>query len=84
MRLDLRSDYEYRKSIFEILSLMIPSTFELFQCQMIATKIPHFASERKMAAKKLGFTLSKEKLIGGDDKKIYTDYYILNTTNLFD
>ncbi len=77
LRLDLRSDYEHEKNIFEILSLILPSTFELFDCQMIATKVPQFAFERKIAIERLGFTASKEKLIGSHDRKIYTDYYVL-------
>ena len=77
LRLDLRSDYEQEESIFEILSLIVPSVFELFNCQIIATKVPHFASERKLAIVRLGFVASEEKLIGGHDKKTYTDYYVL-------
>lgn len=77
LRLDLRSDYERRESIHEIMSLIVPPTFDLFACQMIATKIPPFAAERKAAAEQLGFALSKEKLIGGDDNKAYTDYFVL-------
>ena len=80
LRLDLRSDYERADSIFEILSLIVPPTFELFGCQMVATKVPPFASERKIAAEKLGFTLSEEALVGGDDGKLYKDYYVLQDT----
>ncbi len=77
LRLDLRSDYEQEKIILEILSLIMQSAFELFECEMIATKVPPFALERKLAVEQLGFTASREKLIGGHDGKIYTDYYIL-------
>ena len=35
------------------------------------------AAVRKAAAKKLGFTASKEKLIGKDDGIAYSDYYVL-------
>lgn len=77
LRLDLRSDYECEENIFEILSLITCPTFELFECSMIATKIPPFANERKMAAERLNFEESKEKLVGGDDKIEYTDYYVL-------
>lgn len=77
LRLDLRSDYEYEETICEILSLIIPSTFELFECQMIATKVPPFASGRKLAMTRLGFIASEKNLIGGHDRKIYTDYYVL-------
>ncbi|MDE5951003.1 MAG: GNAT family N-acetyltransferase [Acetatifactor sp.] len=77
LRLDLRSDYEYADRIQEILSLIVPPAFELFACQMIATKIPPFATQRKVAAEQLGFALSEEKLIGGDDNRVYTDYFVL-------
>ena len=80
LRLDLRSDYERAESIYEILSLIAPPTFELFGCQMIATKVPSFAAERKTAVEKLGFTLSEEALVGGDDGKLYKDYYVLQDT----
>lgn len=77
LRLDLRSSYERAESIFAILSLIVPPAFSLFQCQMVATKIPSFASQRKAAAEKLGFALSPETLVGGDDGKTYRDYYVL-------
>ena len=51
--------------------------FDLFECKMIATKVPAFASERKRAVEKMGFTLSEEALVGGHDGKIYKDYYVL-------
>lgn len=75
LRLDLRSDYEYEKNVSEILALIVPPAFELFDCQTVATKIPPFAHERRRAAEKSGFTRSEEPLIGGHDRKIYTDYY---------
>ena len=76
LRLDLRSDYEREQSIFEILSLIVPSVFELFQCRIIATQIPPLASARKLALTRFGFAASEEKLIG-HDQTIYTDYYVL-------
>ena len=76
LRLDLRSDYEREGNIFEILSLIIPSVFKLFKCEKIATKIPPFASERKLAIVRLGFVASEEKLIG-HDRTVYADYYVL-------
>ena len=78
LRLDLRSDYERTDAIREILSLIVPPAFELFGCRMVATKIPRAAVQRKAAAEQLGFTLSQEKLIGGDDGKAYTDYFVLH------
>lgn len=77
LRLDLRSDYETADSIREILSLIVPPAFDLFGCKMIATKIPPFAASRKAATEACGFTACEEKLIGGDDKREYGDYYIL-------
>lgn len=77
LRLDLGSDYERKEHIFEILSLIIHPAFELFDCRMIATKVPQFASERKQAVEQLGFIASDEKMIGGHDGKIYMDYYVL-------
>lgn len=77
LRLDLRSDYERKESIREIMTLIVQPAFELFACRMIATKIPPYADQRKAAAEQLGFALSEEKLIGGDDNKVYTDYFVL-------
>lgn len=77
LRLDLRSDYEQKESILEILSLFLPPAFPLFDCQMIATKVPPFAFERIAAVTQFGFTASEEKLIGGHDQKTYGNYYIL-------
>lgn len=77
LRLDVRSDYECEKSIFELLSLIVPPTFELFGCRMVATKIPKSASERRAAAERLGFTASEEALVGGDDGRVYREYYEL-------
>lgn len=77
LRLDLRSDYEHEDNILEILSLITPPTFALFNCEMIATKIPPFATERKTVAEQLGYKESEEKLIGGEDQKAYSNYYTL-------
>lgn len=77
LRLDLHSNYEQTESIREILSLILPPAFELFDCQMIATKIRPFAGCRIDAAESLGFAACAEKLIGGDDGQEYGDYYVL-------
>ncbi|MDE7212636.1 MAG: hypothetical protein K2O03_14490, partial [Lachnospiraceae bacterium] len=81
-RLDLRSDYECVEKIFEILSLIVPPAYELFDCEMVATKIPPFALARKEAAERIGFVKSDENLVGGDDGKVYTDYYVLLSTSM--
>lgn len=77
LRLDLRSDYERADNIYDILSLIVPQTCEMFGSQMVATKVPTFATERKAAVEKLGFTLSEEALVGVDDGKEYRNYYVL-------
>lgn len=78
LRLDLRSDYEHAEHIYEILSLIVPPAYELFDCRMVATKVPPFAAERRTAVERLGFRPSEEALIGGDDGKEYKDYYVLH------
>lgn len=77
LRLDLRSDWEDAEKIYELLSLIVPPAFALFECRMVATKVPPFASERKKAAERMGFLATEEPLIGGEDRKIYKDYYVL-------
>lgn len=76
LRLDLRSDYEREDWISGILSLIVPDAFTMFGCHMAATKVWPYAAERKKAVEKAGFALSEEVLIGGDDGKTYTDYYV--------
>lgn len=76
LRLDLRSDYESEDKIINILSPILPPTFKLFHCNKIAAKAIPEAKERISALKKLGFSLSDEKLIGHDGTE-YTDYFVL-------
>ena len=76
LRLDLRSDYENEESITEILSLLLPSSFALFSCDTIATKIPPCAQNRRNALCEMGFRYSPE-LLYGHDGTAYGDYYIL-------
>ena len=76
LRLDLRSDYETVTEIENILLLIIEPTFELFDCDKIATKAIPEAKERIKALSNMGFLLSKEKLIGHDGTE-YTNYWLL-------
>lgn len=75
LRLDLRSDHEHTAAIHEILSLIVPPTYDLFHCQMIATKVIPSADQRKEAVEKLGFAATGEALIGHDGTR-YFDYYV--------
>lgn len=76
LRLDLRSDYETAKEIKKILSLILKPTFELFDCDKIATKAIPKANERIKALLSMEFVFSKEKLIGHDGTE-YQDYFII-------
>lgn len=79
LRLDLRSDYEQTDCIHEILSLIVPPAYDLFNCRMVATKVPPFAAERITAVEKFGFQLSEEAIIGKDDGREYKDYYVISS-----
>ena len=75
LRLDLRSDYETKDNIIDILKLIIDKTYTLFHCNIIATKALPFASERIKALKELDFLPTENKLIGHDGTE-YSSYYI--------
>ncbi|MDE7359543.1 MAG: N-acetyltransferase, partial [Lachnospiraceae bacterium] len=75
LRLDLQSDHEKAADIHEILSLIVPPAYDMFHCQMIATKVIPAAAQRKEAVEKLGFTATTEALVGHDGTR-YTDYYV--------
>lgn len=76
LRLDLRSDYETVKSILEIMSILVPCSFELFSCNRIVTKIPPCAQVRISALSDFGFRYSPE-LLYGYNGTAYGDYYVL-------
>ena len=59
-----------------LLRLDVKSDYDLFDCDMVATKIPTFAGERKAAAVQNGFFATDKALVGGDDGKVYTNYYV--------
>jgi RimJ/RimL family protein N-acetyltransferase len=77
LRLDLRSDYEKADFIAETLGLILPAAYELFHCDMIATKAVEGAGERIQALSKLGFQASEKPLIGGQDGKEYYFYFCI-------
>ncbi|PJI07974.1 MULTISPECIES: GNAT family N-acetyltransferase [Clostridium] len=74
LRLDLRSDYEKKNCISEILSIIVHSAYKLFQCNIIATKAEQFATERIEALQLMNFKLSQEKLMGHDGLE-YGNYW---------
>lgn len=77
LRLDLGSRYERADIIEELLRLLLPPFFELFECQKIITKIPPYAIERIAAATRCGFAKSDDFLIGSADAYPYRDYWIV-------
>lgn len=77
LRLDLRSDYETEGAIAEIISILIPASYELFACDTIATKIPACAKVRRETLCALGFRCCSEPLRGHNGTE-YGDYYIIN------
>ena len=76
LRLDLRSDYEDAGQIADIISLIKDAAYDLFHCNIIATKAVPEAKERLKALQGLGFVAS-DKIIVGQDGTKYGDYYIL-------
>ncbi|AQR94801.1 GNAT family N-acetyltransferase [Clostridium saccharoperbutylacetonicum] len=77
LRLDLRSDYERKDTIINILNLIIDKTYSLFECNMIATKAIPIAKERINALNTLKFSSTENKLIGHDGTE-YSSYYFKN------
>ena len=76
MRLDVKSNYENYTSLCEIMSIILDSAYELFECSMIATKAAIYAVERGVVLENMGFQKTKEYLVGQHDKRIYGDYWI--------
>lgn len=75
LRVDLRSDYEKDDVLAEILSLIVPSSFEWLGCKELITKAKPFASARIKVLTKMGFVQMDEPLIGHDGTK-YGDYFM--------
>ena len=77
LRLDVGNDYEKQDSIADILELIVPSAFDLSECNEIITKVPVYAVERTEAVRKAGFEKSDKLLIGTADRYAYKDYWTL-------
>ena len=75
IRLDLGSAYEKSEIIREILSLIIPPAYELFECDEIISKVPLYAVERADGFRSFGFTKTDTCLIGGNDGYAYNGYW---------
>lgn len=75
LRIDLRSDYEQKKYILSLLSLITEYAYELFDCTLIVTKAITEAEERIFALKQIGFEQSTDMMIGHDGTP-YNFYWI--------
>lgn len=73
LRLDLRSDYENRGIIENLLTLLLPRVPEYFTSPVI-TKAPIYAVERIAALQALGFAQSDHLLVG-EDGYAYNGYW---------
>lgn len=76
LRLDVRSDFEVKEVLYEIMTIIIKPAFELFNCSTIATKAANYAIERIMALEKINFAKTEDRLIAFDGKS-YGDYWII-------
>ena len=66
LRLDVGSSYERADVLKEIMALIVPQIFEMFDCNQVATKVPIYAVERAAAAKTFGFEKTDEFLVAKD------------------
>ena len=74
LRLDLKSEYEKKNIIVNILKLVIPSSFNLFNCERIITKSFDDDVERENALYELGFKNPNKHLIGHNGESYYNYY----------
>ena len=74
LRLDLRSDYEKKADILEILSLVVEPAYDWICCSRLITKAKPIAAERIKALTAVGFTPADAPLIGNDGRA-YGDYF---------
>lgn len=69
LRLDLRSDYENESQIADIIALIKEATYDLFYCNIIATKAVPEATERLKALQELGFVATEKIIVSQDGTK---------------
>ena len=77
LRLDLKSDYEKKDIIVNVLKLIIPSSYNLFNCEKVVTKSFDDDIERENALYELGFKNPNKTLIGHNGEKYYNYYELL-------
>ena len=75
LRLDVGSSYEKSDVLKEIMTLIIPHAFEMFDCKQLVTKIPLYAVERAAAAQAFGLEKT-DKLLVAKDGVPFNGYWI--------
>ena len=75
LRLDLRSDWETVPAMVELLALLHRHAYDLFGCEILATKAPGHASARQQALREQGYIPSASLLMGWDGTE-YGDYWV--------
>lgn len=74
LRLDLRSDYERKGEISQILSLILEPAYDWIGCSRLITKAKPIAAQRIQALAEYGFTPAAAPLVGHDGTE-YGDYF---------
>lgn len=75
LRVDVRSDYENERILYNMFSLISPKINEMLGTKWVITKAPIYAVERIEAIKKEGFRKSNSLLVGKDGYA-YNGYWI--------
>ena len=76
MSVDVRSDFEKKETLYEILMITTNAAFELFDFHQIATKAANYAVERIEALKQMKYVKTNDRLIASDGNS-YGDYWII-------
>lgn len=61
--MDLGSAFEKAGVIYDIMQMIVPPAYEMFECEEIITKVPVYAVERTDAAKRFGFEKAERLLV---------------------
>lgn len=75
LRLDVGSAYEKTQILKEIMSLIIPPAFEMFDCEQVIIKVPVYAVERIAAVRAFRFEKSDAFLLAKDGTP-FTEYWV--------
>lgn len=81
LRLDVGSAYEQEQPLYELLSAIVPSAYELLSCNQIITKAPEYAVERIAALEKCGFAKSEHCLIEKENGYPYNGYWLIQNNS---